>query len=164
MENESKEVNAELKQEISDLKGLYVKELERQSNERESNAAIELERTEKTEKKQEESIKIENERWDKMYQLIENQSPNEEMLNNEEDFRNDILKALNDLNADDSQMDTLKSIDTKLGVLVKKLDEETEQEEISHFTNVSILAFLYFFIPTFLAYKGLSKLLDSAVA
>ncbi|EOL46299.1 hypothetical protein RV11_GL000576 [Enterococcus phoeniculicola] len=164
MENESKEVNAELKQEISDLKGLYVKELERQANERESNAAIELERTEKTEKEQEESIKIENERWDKMYQLIENQSPNEEMLKNEENFRNDILKALNDLNTDDSQMNTLKNIDTKLGVLVKNLDEETKQEEVSYFTNVSILAFLYFFIPAFLAYKGLSKLFDSAFA
>lgn len=43
-------------------------------------------------------------------------------------------------------------------------EEQLQEKEVRHFTDLALIVFLFGFIPCFLAYKGLSRLFDSAFA
>lgn len=64
----------------------------------------------------------------------------------------------------DSVDANLNLINLKLSSVVKHLDENQEKVDFQHFTNLSIVFFLFCVIPMFYSIKFLSKILDSASA
>uniref|UniRef100_UPI00132FF030 hypothetical protein n=1 Tax=Klebsiella pneumoniae TaxID=573 RepID=UPI00132FF030 len=104
-----------------------------------------------------------NERFDKIESFFESQ--NQASTDNQE-FRTQLMTSLDELDQSE-QKTSLNEISNKLNVLVEssQVSEEQQQEqEVSHFTDLTLLVFFLAFVPAFLAYKGLSKLFDSAFA
>lgn len=156
--------------ELKTLNKTLSDEQERQSKERENKALQDVKNQEVTSLKEQETKdkeialqKLEAERFEKIEKYI--QSQNQENTNTN-DFRAQLFKSLDELDQT-SQNESLIEIGNKLNVLVESsqiTDKQQEEQEVSHFTDLTLLVFFLAFVPAFLAYKGLTKLFDSAFA
>lgn len=77
-----------------------------------------------------------------------------------------ISKQLDLINLDETNSNLI-AINSKLSNLItilEKSEDTQKQEDFQHFTNLSIVFFLFCVLPMFFTIKFLSKILDSASA
>lgn len=181
MEEQEQQLLADILAELKTLNDRYDKELERAHNERtlqatedsrhaevlaeEKQAALEEQRKKEEQLKEQEAaaLALEQERFEKIEGFFESFSTAEEA--NQEFFDN-AISALEALDPSDQEI-VLSDISHKLTALIEQTevtDSQLEAEEVRYFTDLALIIFLLGFIPCYLAYKGLSKLFDSAFA
>ena len=181
MEELDQQLLADILSELQKFNDRYDQELERAENERtiqaieDSNNAEILAEAEKQaleeqrvqeEQLQEKELAAQNlaaERFEAIESYFEAQNTANEA--NQLVFE-DITIALGNLDPKNQEM-SLSEISHKLNALIESTEvseDQIQEQEVRHFTDLAIIVFLLGFIPCFLAYKGLSKLFDSAFA
>jgi len=157
--NELKSINSKLAESLELKKEEMKLQSEKNSNEAELALIADDERKQSELELQEEKVKAE-ERAVQLEQFIEHLEGKEEDTTS---FQQNLLESLNALD----QQESLTHLGNKLDVLIQSMEipEETKvAEEFSHFTDLSLVTVIFAFIPAYLAYKGLSRLFDSAFA
>ena len=163
---ENNDNSKEILEELKKLNKTLSEELEREKNERDLQATADSDNAEKSAQALEAKEKVEAERFNKISSALDSLTESEDEKLADEQFRKDVLQALGEVEQENST-ETLTNIDTKLGTIVGHYEDTPENEqkdEISYFTDLILIVFFLGFIPAFLAYKGLSKLFDAAMA
>ncbi|MBL1224577.1 hypothetical protein [Enterococcus sp. BWR-S5] len=166
MSEVTKEDLNELKSEITTLKELYEKELQRQNSEREE-LATENEKlaSEKLEAEQAEKEAREIEQAEKAEQEASQAETNEIEKQELSTFRLSVLESLDELSesASDQNKELLESIDLNLTALVEQLDKQETANEIARFSDLTLIFFLLGCVPAYLFYKVLYRIISTAL-
>lgn len=142
----SKEDIKQLETDLKELKEAYQKELEREQSERDLQATRDSEQAEISAKKKVEDAKA-KEISDK--EVAEKEAKQEKEL---ADFRSSVVDSLNAISEKDNS-EVLTNLDNKLSTLVESLEKQEQRDEVSYFTDLSIVFFLFGCIPAFMFYK-----------
>lgn len=144
----SKEDIKQLETDLKELKEAYQKELEREQAERDLQATRDSEQAEISAKKKIEDAKA-KEISDK--EVAEKEAKQEKEL---ADFRSSVVDSLNAISEKDNS-EVLTNLDNKLSTLVESLEKQEQRDEVSYFTDLSMIFFLFGCIPAFMFYKWL---------
>lgn len=152
----TKEDLKQFEEDVKIIKEHYLKELEREQSERDLQATRDSEQAEISAKK-----KIEEAEAKKITdkEKADNEAKQEKELS---DFRESVISSLDKLGEKDNS-ETLTKLDNKLSTLVDSMEKQEKKEEVSHFTDLSIVFFLYGCIPVYLFYKWLSGFFNDTV-
>ena len=133
---------------LKTLKETYQKELAREQSERDLQATRDSEQAEISAKK-----KIEEAEAKKISdkEKTDKEAKQEKDLS---DFRQSVIISLDKLSEKDNS-ETLTKLDNKLSTLVDSMEKQEQKEEVSHFTDLSIIFFLFGCIPVYMFYKWL---------
>ncbi|MFB5458281.1 hypothetical protein ACE40W_22765 [Enterococcus avium] len=164
---ENNDHSEEILKELKQLNKTLSEELEREKNERDLQATADSDNAEKSAQALKAKEEIEMERFNKISSSLDSLSTKQDSDKKEdEEFRKAVLEAISAVDQDESS-ETLTEIDTKLGTIVGQYEDTPEVEqrdEVSYFTDLLLVVFFLGFMPAYLAYTGLSKLLDAAMA
>lgn len=174
MEERQEQLLEAILEELQTFNATYTKELERAENERtiqatkDSNDAKVLaekqqKEVEEQKKQEQEALKLSEQRFEIINEYFLSQ---ENAHKASESHIDEIIVALGNLDPENQEI-TLNEISNKLNTLVESTEvseEQLQEKEVRHFTDLALIVFLFGFIPCFLAYKGLSRLFDSAFA